>query len=160
MMQGVALPTRSLLRWMATCAACARACPSPEVEPTRQTSRQVMHAGDHQMTKHLSHFGALGAGLLERASASRPLQPELWFFPTRGHQSCQASGSRPVPTWRRSRHLATRRFSLRLEKCKCIRTLPRRLVSVMSNGPRPSQLCLLSALPLKQVGDKVRFLGW
>lgn len=59
MMQGVALPTRSLLRWMATCAACARACPSPEVEPTRQTSRQVMHAGDHQMTKHLSHFGAL-----------------------------------------------------------------------------------------------------
>ncbi|AEO62482.1 uncharacterized protein THITE_2148687 [Thermothielavioides terrestris NRRL 8126] len=29
----------------------------------------------------------------------------------------------------------------------------------MSNGPRPSQLCLLSALPTKQVGDKVRFLG-
>ncbi|KAL2260933.1 hypothetical protein VTK26DRAFT_4935 [Humicola hyalothermophila] len=29
----------------------------------------------------------------------------------------------------------------------------------MSNGPRPSQLCLLSALPLRKVGDKVRFLG-
>ncbi|KAL2016228.1 hypothetical protein VTK56DRAFT_4059 [Thermocarpiscus australiensis] len=29
----------------------------------------------------------------------------------------------------------------------------------MPNGPPPSQLCLLSALPLKTVGDKVRFLG-
>ncbi|KAL2266258.1 hypothetical protein VTJ83DRAFT_5610 [Remersonia thermophila] len=29
----------------------------------------------------------------------------------------------------------------------------------MSNGPLPSQLCLLSDLPKKQVGDKVRFLG-
>ncbi|KAL2190921.1 hypothetical protein L209DRAFT_760719 [Thermothelomyces heterothallicus CBS 203.75] len=29
----------------------------------------------------------------------------------------------------------------------------------MSFGPRPSQLCLLSHLPEKQVGDKVRFLG-
>ncbi|KAK4149149.1 CST complex subunit Ten1 [Chaetomidium leptoderma] len=29
----------------------------------------------------------------------------------------------------------------------------------MSYGPRPSRLCLLSNLPEKQVGDKVRFLG-
>ncbi|KAK4104141.1 hypothetical protein N658DRAFT_419820 [Parathielavia hyrcaniae] len=29
----------------------------------------------------------------------------------------------------------------------------------MSYGPRPAQLCLLSGLPKKQVGDKVRFLG-
>ncbi|KAI0431678.1 CST complex subunit Ten1 [Xylaria sp. FL1042] len=29
----------------------------------------------------------------------------------------------------------------------------------MSNGPLPSQRCLLSALCKKQVGDKVRFLG-
>ncbi|KAL2137793.1 hypothetical protein VTI28DRAFT_8252 [Corynascus sepedonium] len=29
----------------------------------------------------------------------------------------------------------------------------------MSFGPRPSQLCLLSHLPEKGVGDKVRFLG-
>ncbi|KAK3308972.1 CST complex subunit Ten1 [Chaetomium strumarium] len=29
----------------------------------------------------------------------------------------------------------------------------------MFNGPRPSQLCLLSSLPSKQVGSKVRFLG-
>ncbi|KAK3898579.1 CST complex subunit Ten1 [Staphylotrichum tortipilum] len=29
----------------------------------------------------------------------------------------------------------------------------------MSHGPRPSQLCLLSDLPRKQVGDKMRFLG-
>ncbi|KAK4242554.1 CST complex subunit Ten1 [Achaetomium macrosporum] len=29
----------------------------------------------------------------------------------------------------------------------------------MFNGPRPSQLCLLSTLPSKQVGSKVRFLG-
>ncbi|RKU44417.1 hypothetical protein DL546_006563 [Coniochaeta pulveracea] len=29
----------------------------------------------------------------------------------------------------------------------------------MSFGPLPSQLCLLSALPLKSIGDKVRFLG-
>ncbi|KAK4113869.1 hypothetical protein N656DRAFT_706956 [Canariomyces notabilis] len=29
----------------------------------------------------------------------------------------------------------------------------------MSTGPPPSQLCLLSTLPLKQVGDKVRFLA-
>ncbi|KAK4122419.1 hypothetical protein N657DRAFT_575775 [Parathielavia appendiculata] len=29
----------------------------------------------------------------------------------------------------------------------------------MSYGPRPAQLCLLSSLPKKQVGDKVRFLG-
>ncbi|GJN70792.1 telomere capping, CST complex subunit domain-containing protein [Purpureocillium lilacinum] len=29
----------------------------------------------------------------------------------------------------------------------------------MSRGPVPSQLCLLSALPDRSVGDKVRFLG-
>ncbi|KAK3988323.1 protein ten1 [Cladorrhinum sp. PSN332] len=29
----------------------------------------------------------------------------------------------------------------------------------MSFGPPPSQLCLLSDLPRRQVGDKVRFLG-
>ncbi|KAK3373568.1 CST complex subunit Ten1 [Lasiosphaeria ovina] len=29
----------------------------------------------------------------------------------------------------------------------------------MSNAPPPSQLCLLSDLPLREVGDKVRFLG-
>ncbi|KAK4139867.1 CST complex subunit Ten1 [Dichotomopilus funicola] len=29
----------------------------------------------------------------------------------------------------------------------------------MSYGPRASQLCLLSSLPTKYVGDKVRFLG-
>ncbi|OTB00670.1 hypothetical protein M426DRAFT_233707 [Hypoxylon sp. CI-4A] len=29
----------------------------------------------------------------------------------------------------------------------------------MSNGPLPSVRCLLSALPAKHVGDKVRFLG-
>ncbi|KAK0616052.1 CST complex subunit Ten1 [Bombardia bombarda] len=29
----------------------------------------------------------------------------------------------------------------------------------MSNGPLPSQLCLLSALPSRTVGEKVRFLG-
>ncbi|KAK3325609.1 CST complex subunit Ten1 [Apodospora peruviana] len=29
----------------------------------------------------------------------------------------------------------------------------------MSNGPLPSQLCLLSDLPSKAVGDKVRFLA-
>ncbi|KAK3299139.1 CST complex subunit Ten1 [Chaetomium fimeti] len=28
-----------------------------------------------------------------------------------------------------------------------------------SYGPRPSQLCLLSSLPRKETGDKVRFLG-
>ncbi|KAL2130503.1 hypothetical protein VTI74DRAFT_6327 [Chaetomium olivicolor] len=27
------------------------------------------------------------------------------------------------------------------------------------NAPRPSQICLLSTLPSKQIGDKVRFLG-
>jgi hypothetical protein len=35
-----------------------------------------------------------------------------------------------------------------------------RLQVVMSFGPPPSQLCLLSALPSRSVGDKVRFLGW
>ncbi|KAK4177692.1 hypothetical protein QBC36DRAFT_125884 [Triangularia setosa] len=30
----------------------------------------------------------------------------------------------------------------------------------MSFSPLPSQLCLLSSLPQKDVGDKVRFLGW
>ncbi|KAI1140249.1 CST complex subunit Ten1 [Hypoxylon sp. FL0543] len=29
----------------------------------------------------------------------------------------------------------------------------------MSNGPLPSVRCLLSTLPMKHVGDKVRFLG-
>ncbi|KAK4191585.1 protein ten1 [Podospora australis] len=29
----------------------------------------------------------------------------------------------------------------------------------MSFGPPPSQLCLISALPSREVGDKVRFLG-
>lgn len=30
----------------------------------------------------------------------------------------------------------------------------------MSRGPLPSEICLLSSLPDRQVGDKVRFLGW
>ncbi|KAI9167597.1 hypothetical protein HJFPF1_03728 [Paramyrothecium foliicola] len=30
----------------------------------------------------------------------------------------------------------------------------------MSRGPLPSQLCLLSTLPQRAQGDKVRFLGW
>ena len=30
----------------------------------------------------------------------------------------------------------------------------------MSNGPVPSVLCSLSDLPSREVGDKVRFLGW
>lgn len=30
----------------------------------------------------------------------------------------------------------------------------------MNNAPPPSQLCLLSSLPSKEAGDKVRFLGW
>ncbi len=31
---------------------------------------------------------------------------------------------------------------------------------IMSRGPLPSEICLLSSLPDRQVGDKVRFLGW
>ena len=30
----------------------------------------------------------------------------------------------------------------------------------MNNAPPASQLCLLSSLPSKEAGDKVRFLGW
>lgn len=34
------------------------------------------------------------------------------------------------------------------------------VILVMSNGPPPSRLVSVSTLPLCEIGDKVRFLGW
>jgi hypothetical protein len=56
----------------------------------------------------------------------------------------------PLKRWKTLVTYHNFRSRLRLYRTTCI----------MSAGPLPSEICLLSDLPTRAPGEKVRFLGW